>query len=89
VQTDPGTEPSERAELEPGSRPQGLLPLTGGRGRTGSQSFDGFEGSAREGNGTLVGPAGDSPVERAEDVPASLRAFVRRYLRSIRGEESQ
>jgi hypothetical protein len=57
-----------------------------GAGRGGIHVAGIEDGTAPLGNGLLVGAGPDdgSVPGRVEDVPASLRAFVRRYLESIR-----
>jgi len=48
------------------------------------------DGRAPAGDGSLVAASGDARTPgRADDVPASLRAFVRRYLESIRTDDER
>jgi hypothetical protein len=64
----------------------GLLP-GGGRdtGRSGSMQMDGLDtGETSTGTGTVSGTGTDGGrVGRGSDVPGSLRAYVRRYLRAL------
>ncbi|MCZ7687554.1 MAG: hypothetical protein M5U28_55970 [Sandaracinaceae bacterium] len=91
MNVDPGGEPGQNAELGPDSQGGGLLP-GGGRGAgQGGTGMDGIAGGAGgPGSGDLAGGGEDGPrVAGDSTVPASLRAYVRRYLERIRGGGDQ
>lgn len=87
VNVDPGSDLSQNAELGPDARSGGMLP-GGGRGAgQGGTQMDGLAGGeGGPGSGELAGGGEDGPrVSGDSTVPASLRAYVRRYLERIRG----
>jgi hypothetical protein len=75
--------------MGPGASPSGFLPGMGQGGQSGGMQVGGVDtvgGNVRS-NRELV-EANQSELEalgQQEDVPASLRAYVRRYLRTLRG----
>ena len=91
MSVDPGTSPGERAELAEDAQPGTFIPGVGDGPGAGDLRIGGIEdGTAPASNGVLVAQGDDRGTPgRAEDVPASLRAFVRRYLESIRAAESR
>lgn len=89
VNVDPGTDPAQNAQLGSNVDPGGMLP-GGGRGAgQGGTQMDGIaSGTGGPGSGELAGGGEDGPrVSGDSTVPASLRAYVRRYLDRIRGGE--
>jgi hypothetical protein len=91
VNPDPGSNPDQSAELGPDSRGGGLLQGGGrGPGQSGTQ-MDGIAGGAGgPGSGELQEGGDDGPrVTGDTSVPASLRAYVRRYLDRIRNGQQR
>ena len=85
VNVDPGTDPTQNAELGGDSEAGGFLPGGGRGGGQSGQSMDGIAGGGGgPGSGNLAGGGEDGPrISGESTVPASLRAYVRRYLESI------
>ncbi|RLB45376.1 MAG: hypothetical protein DRJ42_30045, partial [Deltaproteobacteria bacterium] len=82
---DPGTRPGQTAQAGADTRNDGLLPGMGFGQGSGNFRVGGVDLGAPSGNGSLVEGSGElAPgVGREEDIPASLRAFVRRYLENL------
>jgi hypothetical protein len=90
VEPDPGTQPEQNAGTQPGAQNSGFLPGLGQGAQSGGMQVGGVDtvGGSRRSNRELV-EANQSELDalgQAEDVPASLRAYVRRYLRTLRGQ---
>ena len=85
VDVDPGTQPGQTTQTSADVDPMGLLP--GGGRDTGrmSMQLDGISGGdPGVGSGGVSGSgAQGGRVTRGVDVPGSLRAYVRRYLRAL------
>ena len=91
MNVDPGTDPSQNPSMGNDPEMGGFLPGGGRNAGQGGQRMDGLAGqSGGQGSGDLAGPGQDGPrVGGASTVPASLRAYVRRYLDRIRGGNQQ
>jgi hypothetical protein len=85
VDVDPGTQPGTTSQTGADIDPMGLLP--GGGHDTGRMAMhmDGISGGdPGVGTGGVSGTgAQGGHVSRGADVPGSLRAYVRRYLRAL------
>jgi hypothetical protein len=82
---DPGTQPGQTAQTGADVDPMGLLPGGGRDSGRMSMHMDGISGGdPGSGSGTVSGSgAQGGHVTRGADVPGSLRAYVRRYLRAL------
>lgn len=91
VNVDPGGDPTQSAQLDPEARTRGMLPGAGHAAGHGGAPTDGASGgTSAPGSGELVGAGEDGRrVGGDSSVPASLRAYVRRYLERIRGGHDQ
>ena len=82
MNVDPGSDPSQNPELGNNPDTGGFLPGGGrGSGQSG-QAMDGIAGGGGgPGSGNLASNGEDGPrISGESTVPASLRAYVRRYL---------
>jgi hypothetical protein len=83
VQVDPGSDPSQSAELGGDIDPMGLL--QGARRPGTGPRMDGVSGAAGSaGSGSVSGTVDEGGrVSGGSRVPGSLRAYVRRYLSAV------
>jgi hypothetical protein len=91
VSVDPGGTPGQTGDMGPNARTGGVVQgQSGAAGQRGGMNVDpGAAGGTggRRGNGALSGALDDNPERfmTQEHVPASLRAYVRRYFQQLQG----
>ncbi|MCC6873619.1 MAG: hypothetical protein IT378_04850 [Sandaracinaceae bacterium] len=86
VQVDPGVDPGQNAQLANAPEAGGFLPGGGRGGGPSGAQMDALQGGrSGAGTGELGGEGDDAPhIAGQSSVPASLRAYVRRYLEAVR-----
>ncbi len=91
VNVDPGGTPGQTGDMAPNARTNGIIQGEGSpTGQRGGMNIDpgGAGGSTgQRGNGALSGALDENPERfmTQEHVPASLRAYVRRYFQRLQG----
>lgn len=90
MNTDPGADPGQQASTSQDAQEGGFIPGGGRGGGQSSQHMDALQGGrGGPGSGSLAGGGQDGPrVGGDSTIPASLRAYVRRYLETIRGGQT-